>query len=106
MPIREKQTMTVNASELGIGQVVEELRQLLVDKFRVARSADQIDVNEPLFEAGVGLSSLEGLELLDEIEKRYGVQFHDVERWVDESPTLLVMAERLIEETQQQLVLQ
>lgn len=91
--------MTVNASELGIGRVVEELRVLLVDKFRVARSPEQINVDEPLFEAGVGLSSLEGLELLAEIEKRYGVQFHDVERWVDESPTLQVMAARLIEES-------
>ena len=91
--------MTVNASELGISRVVEELRVLLVDKFRVARSPEQINVDEPLFEAGVGLSSLEGLELLAEIEKRYGVQFHDVERWVDESPTLQVMAARLIEES-------
>ena len=98
--------MIANACELGVEQVVEELRVLLVDKFRVARSPDQIDVNEPLFEAGVGLSSLEGLELLSEIEKRYGVQFHDVERWVDESPTLMVMAEKLIEESQHQLVAQ
>jgi acyl carrier protein len=98
--------MIANACELGLEQVVEELRVLLVDKFRVARSADQIDVNEPLFEAGVGLSSLEGLELLAEIEKRYGVQFHDVERWVDESPTIMVMAEKLIEESQHQLVAQ
>lgn len=94
--------MTVNASELGIGRVVEELRVLLVDKFRVARTPEQINVDEPLFEAGVGLSSLEGLELLAEIEKRYGVQFHDVERWVDESPTLRVMAARLIEESAHQ----
>lgn len=91
--------MTVNASELGIARVVEELRVLLVDKFRVARTPEQINIDEPLFEAGVGLSSLEGLELLAEIEKRYGVQFHDVERWVDESPTLQVMAARLIEES-------
>ena len=92
--------MNVNACELNVEQVVEELRVLLVEKFRVARSPELIDVHEPLFEAGVGLSSLEGLELLSEIEKRYGVQFHDVERWVDESPTLHVMAERLIEESQ------
>ena len=96
--------MTINARELGVDQVVDELRRLLVDKFRVARSPELIKVDEPLFEAGVGLSSLEGLELLAEIEKRFGVQFHDIERWVDESPTLRGMAKLLIEESRHQLV--
>ena len=96
--------MTINAREIGVDRVVDELRRLLVDKFRVARNPDQIKVDEPLFEAGVGLSSLEGFELLNEIEKHFGVEFHDIERWVDESPTLHGMAELLIEESRHQLV--
>lgn len=96
--------MSVNACELGTERIIDELRNLLVDRFRVARSPELIKCDEPLFEAGVGLSSLEGFELLNEIEKRFGVEFRDVEQWVDESPTLRIMAQRLIHESQHQLV--
>lgn len=90
--------MSALVTNMEVGRVADELRTLLVERFHVARTPEQISVNEPLFEAGVGLSSLEGFELLNEIERKFGIEFHDVEQWVDESPTLLVMAERLIEE--------
>jgi acyl carrier protein len=96
--LEEVQPMaTVNARELGLEATVDTLRQLLVDRFKVAAKPEAIGADEPLFAVGVGLSSLEGMELLAEIEKHYGVVIHNLDHWVDESPTLPGGARYLID---------
>ena len=87
----------LNAREIGLDATIDSLRQLLVESFRVSASPETIDPKEPLFSAGVGLSSIEGLELLAVIEKKYGVEINDVDCWVDESPTLSTVARFLID---------
>jgi acyl carrier protein len=88
---------TVNARELGLEATVDKLRQMLVDRFQVAVEPEAIGPDEPLFAAGVGLSSLEGMELLAEIETQYGVVIRNLDHWVEESPTLQGVARYLIE---------
>lgn len=89
--------MTLDAGQLGIDGTLLELRQLLVSRFGVANSPDEIEAEEPLFSAGVGLSSMEGMELLLEIEQTFNVQIDDVEAWVDESPNLIRVAQYIVE---------
>jgi len=89
--------MSINARQLGLDATVDELRSLLVSRFRIAKSPDSIGADEPLFEAGVGLSSLEGAELLAEVEKRFGIEFKNIERWFDDSPTLNGFAQYLVD---------
>ena len=89
--------MPLNAREMGLEKTIDSLRELMVQRFRVAKRPELIRLDEPLFSAGVGLSSLEGMELLAELERRYGVEIEDLDRWVDESPTLEKVAGYLIE---------
>jgi acyl carrier protein len=86
-----------NAKEIGLDATIESLKELLVQRFQVAPEASHIKTDDPLFSVGVGLSSIEGLELLTEIEKKYGVVIKDLDYWVDESPTLDGVARYLIE---------
>ena len=90
-------TVRINAKEIGLDATVDSLRELLVDRFQLATAATDISSAEPLFSAGVGLSSLEGIELLGLLEKRFGVEFRDLEFWIDESPSLDCVARYLIE---------
>ena len=92
-----EETLKLNARELGVEATVESLKDLLVNQFRLARDPFAIDSQEPLFSAGVGLSSLEGLELLAVLEKKYGVEIKDLDYWMDESPTIDGVARYLIE---------
>lgn len=93
--------MPLNAKELGLDATVDEIRRLLVERFQVARSPDLISPDEPLFSAGVGLSSMDGVDLLTEIEKRFNVQLSDFERWIGESPTVTSFAEFLVQQSKQ-----
>ena len=86
----------INAREIGFDATVESLRRLLVDQFQVAAMPEAIDSQDPLFAAGIGLSSLEGMELLAALEKKYGVVIRDLEYWVDESPTVDGVARYLV----------
>jgi acyl carrier protein len=63
---------------------------------------DAIPADQPLFSVGVGLSSMEGMELPLELEKEFGVQIKDVDWWTYESPTLANLADYLMKLTAQQ----
>ena len=92
--------MKLDAQTLGVEGTVDQLRQLLVTRFEVASSPDVIDPHAPLFAAGVGLSSMEGMELLLEIERVFDVEIEDVEAWVDDSPTVTRVAEYIVDRSQ------
>lgn len=89
----------LDSQKLGLQGTIDELRKLLVSKFRVAQDPQSIQAEEPLFSAGVGLSSIDGIELIVELEKQFGVEFQDMERWVDESPSITTVAQYLIDES-------
>ena len=92
--------MSVNARQLGFDGTVAVIRDLLFQRFRVKPEA--LDLDSPLFDAGVGLTSLEGMELLAEIEKQFNIQIKDLEEWIFESPTLATAAQRIIDLSNQQ----
>jgi acyl carrier protein len=52
-----------------------EIKQLIIDSLRLQSvTADAIDPTAPLFVEGLGLDSIDALELAMEIRKRYGVR--------------------------------
>jgi acyl carrier protein len=54
----------------------DELKHLIVDALTLEDvSAPEIDSTAPLFVTGLGLDSIDALELAMAIEKRYGVRF-------------------------------
>ena len=53
----------------------EELQELIVDALMLEdTSATEIDSEEPLFVEGLGLDSIDALELAMAIDKKYGVR--------------------------------
>lgn len=54
--------------------LLDEVAELIVTALNLEMSADQIEPDERLFGDGLGLDSIDALELSLEIEKRYGYQ--------------------------------
>ncbi|HET9598481.1 MAG TPA: phosphopantetheine-binding protein [Anaeromyxobacteraceae bacterium] len=56
-------------------QLEHEIKQLIIDTLRLERvTPEAIDPTAPLFVEGLGLDSIDALELAMEIRKRYGVR--------------------------------
>jgi acyl carrier protein len=91
--------MPLDAAQLGLDGTMEALRSLLADRFDVKCV---LDADAPLFSVGAGLSSLEGLEFLCEVEKQFGLDIKNLEWWVYETPTLSAVAQHLIDLTVEQ----
>lgn len=62
--------MPLDAAQLGHDRTMEALRSLLAERFDVPPT---LDGDDQLFAVGAGLSSLEGIEFLCEMEKQFGI---------------------------------
>lgn len=88
--------MPLDAAQLGHDETIEALRRILAERFQVTLSGEDSS-DEPLFAVGAGLSSLEGIEFLCEVEKAFGLTIKDLDWWVYETPTLSAVAQHLID---------
>ncbi len=60
--------------------LVEELKRLIIDTLKLEDiSPEEIDAEAPLFGEGLGLDSIDALELVVALEKAYGVIIADSE---------------------------
>ncbi len=58
-----------------MNQQYDDLKHLIIDSLNLDDiSADSIDVDAPLFVTGLGLDSIDALELAVAIEKKYGIK--------------------------------
>lgn len=58
-------------------EILAKLRDMLVDRLRLQRAADEIDPDAPLFGAGFGLDSLDAVELVVSLDTLFGVVIED-----------------------------
>lgn len=93
--------MSLDATELGFERTMDALRTLLAERFGMT-GPNGVSQDDPLFAIGVGLSSLEGIEFLCEVEKEFGLRIKDLDWWVYETPTLGAVAQHLIDLTHEQ----
>ncbi len=93
--------MTLNATQLGYDGTLEALRTLLAERFDIS-FAPSAGADQQLFAIGLGLSSLDGIEFLCEVEKRFDVRIKDLEWWVYETPTLNSVAQYVVDLSRQQ----
>jgi acyl carrier protein len=57
------------------GELVSELKDLLIDGLHLEDvEPDEIDLNEPLFGEGLGLDSIDALEIAVLLDRKYGVR--------------------------------
>ncbi|MBU0682425.1 MAG: acyl carrier protein [Proteobacteria bacterium] len=56
----------------------QEIKELLVRDLRLQTTPDAIGDNDPLFGEGLGLDSLDAVELVVQVNKHFGVQIKDM----------------------------
>ncbi|MEX0677008.1 MAG: acyl carrier protein [Pirellulales bacterium] len=88
--------MPMDAAQLGLERTMEILRKLLAERFGLELPVGS-KPHDPLFAVGAGLSSLEGIEFLCEVEKQFGLEIKDLDWWVYETPSLAAVAQHLID---------
>jgi acyl carrier protein len=57
--------------------VLNEVRTMLIERLRIQREPDEIDPDTPLFGTGLGLDSIDAVELLVCMAADFGVQLPD-----------------------------
>ena len=61
-----------------MNELVKELKDEIIEALNLEEmTADDIDENEPLFGEGLGLDSIDALELIVLLEKKYGIKVAD-----------------------------
>ena len=58
-------------------EVLAGVRRLLIEKLRVARAPEEIDPDTPLFGTGLGLDSIDAVELLVSLDTEFGLRLGD-----------------------------
>ena len=64
---------------LGAGNLKQEIKRAIVSSLRLPISPDEIGDSTPLFGEGLGLDSIDVLELVLELERGFGVSITDEE---------------------------
>lgn len=71
---------TSDSSEPDLTELEEELKELIVDGLVLEDvTPEDIDADEPLFGSGVGLDSVDALELVMLLQKEYGINISNPE---------------------------
>lgn len=71
---------------------LERVRRILIDDLHVRREPDEIDPDTPLFGTGLGLDSVDAVELAVSLESAFGVRLADSgqgRRWMRTVNTLV-----------------
>jgi acyl carrier protein len=63
--------------EVAKAEVKDRLKKLLVERLKLQVDQDAIDDDAPLFGEGLGLDSIDALELVVGLEQEFGVQVPD-----------------------------
>lgn len=58
-------------------EILAQIRRILIDGLDVKREPDEIDPDAPLFGSGLGLDSIDAVELALLVEERLGVRLED-----------------------------
>lgn len=60
-------------------EVTSAIRQLIVERLHLKVEPQSIGADEPLFGEGLGLDSVEALEIVVALEERFGITVEDTE---------------------------
>ena len=79
-------------------QLIEELKKEIIEVLNLEdMSPEDIDENAPLFGEGLGLDSIDALELIVLMEKNYGIKLQSADQGKEIFKSVRVMAEYIQE---------
>ena len=56
-------------------EILRRIRKILIERLQVRRESDELDPDTPLFGAGIGLDSVDSVELIVSIEAESNLKF-------------------------------
>ncbi len=62
---------------MATAELHQEIKELIVNSLRLERTPESIEDQAPLFQSGLGLDSIDALELAVAIERKYRVTIPD-----------------------------
>jgi len=71
--------MTETTAPTGSDALKQQIKQLIVERLKLEVAPDAIEDAQPLFGDGLGLDSIDALELVLGIEQAFGVKIEDEE---------------------------
>lgn len=75
-------------------QLINDLKLQIIDALNLEEMTPaDIDTDAPLFGAGLGLDSIDALELIVLLEKKYGIKLGDASKGKEVFKSVAVMAE-------------
>lgn len=81
--------------------LIEKIKQLIITRLRlVDMTPEMIETDAPLFGEGLGLDSIDALELVLGLEKEFGVVIPDAEVGKKVFQSVRTMAQYVLEQTQ------
>ncbi len=60
-----------------VSEIKQRLKAMIVERLKLQINPDDIDLDAPLFGEGLGLDSIDALELVVGLEQEFGVQVPD-----------------------------
>ena len=79
-------------------QLIEELKKEIIEVLNLEdMKPEDIDENTPLFGEGLGLDSIDALELIVLMEKNYGIKLQSADQGKEIFKSVRVMAEHIQE---------
>ena len=79
-------------------QLIEELKKEIIEVLNLEdMKPEDIDENAPLFGEGLGLDSIDALELIVLMEKNYGIKLQSADQGKEIFKSVRVMAEHIQE---------
>lgn len=79
-------------------ELVAELKEKIIESLNLEElTPDDIDADAPLFGSGLGLDSIDALELIVMLEKSYGIKLQDASKGKEIFKSVNVMAKYVAE---------
>ena len=85
-----------------MNELIEDLKKRLIENLNLEISPDEIDPDAPLFGDGLGLDSIDALEMILILEKYYGLRLNDPNEGKQIFRSVRTMARYIIDNEQKQ----
>ena len=85
--------MKESAAADDLAQLRVEIKRLIVDRLKLEVAPEAIEDHQPLFGEGLGLDSIDALELVLGIEQEFGVKVEDEEMGQEALSSVATLAE-------------